>query len=93
MSVFDLSDIRGPVAATLTALTLLEGAPHEKLAVGKMDERKFPVGFEKRNVLGSHHRTFHIVSQENEIVTIKYGRFAFPAFCSARRRLCFPDND
>jgi hypothetical protein len=38
-----------------------------------MDERKSPVGFEKRNVLNPHDPRFAIVSQENEIVTIKYG--------------------
>jgi hypothetical protein len=77
------------------ALAVPKRAPNEKLAVRKMDERKIPVGFEKRNVLGSHHRTFRIVSQENEIVRMKYGGFAFPALCSARRRLCrfFPDYD
>ena len=53
-----------------------ERAPNEKLAVGNMDERKTPARFEERNVLGPHHRTFHIVSQENEIVTIKYGGHA-----------------
>jgi hypothetical protein len=81
--------------AVQPALAVLEGAPNEKLAVRKMDERKIPVGFQKRNVLGSHHRTFHIVSQENEIVTTKYGGFAFPALRSATKRLrrFFPDYD
>jgi len=78
-----------------TALTVLEGAPHEKLAVGNMDERKTPARFEERNALNPHDPRFDIVSQENEIVTMKYGGFAFPALCSARRRLCrfFPDYD
>ena len=72
-----------------------EKAPDENLAVGKMGDRKIPVGFEKRNVLNPHDPIFDIVSQENEIVTMKYGGFAFPALCSARRRLCrfFPDYD
>jgi hypothetical protein len=55
------------------ALAVLEGAPNKKLAVRKMDERKIPVGFEKRNVLNPHDPIFGIVSQESEIVTIKYG--------------------
>ena len=62
--------------AVQPALAVRERAPDVNLAVRKMDERKIPVGFEKRNVLGSHHRTFHIVCQENEIVTMKYGGHA-----------------
>jgi hypothetical protein len=62
--------------AVQPALAVLEGAPNEKLAVRKMDERKIPVGFEKRNVLNPHDPRFDIVSQENEIVTIKYGGHA-----------------
>ena len=57
-------------------LAVPERAPNEKLAVRKMDERKIPVGFEKRNVLNPHDPIFDIVSQENEIVTIKYGGHA-----------------
>ena len=38
-----------------------------------MDARKIPARFEKINVLDSHDPTFDIVSQENEIVTMKYG--------------------
>ena len=41
-----------------------------------MDERKIPVGFEKRNVLNPHDPIYDIVSQENEIVTMKYGGHA-----------------
>jgi hypothetical protein len=62
--------------AVQPALAVLEGAPNEKLAVRKMDERKIPVGFEKRNVLNPHDPIFDIVSQENEMVTIKYGGHA-----------------
>ena len=42
-----------------------------------MDERKIPARFEKRNVLDPHDPIFDIVSQENEIVTMKYGGLAF----------------
>jgi hypothetical protein len=64
------ADEDGPVQP---ALAVLEAAPNEKLAVRKMDERVIPVGFEKRNVLNPHDPRFDIVSQENEIVTRKYG--------------------
>jgi hypothetical protein len=59
--------------AVQPALAVPESAPNEKLAVGKMDARKIPARFEKINVLDSHDPTFDIVSQENEIVTMKYG--------------------
>ena len=41
-----------------------------------MDERKIPVRVEKRNVLNPHDPIYDIVSQENEIVTMKYGGHA-----------------
>jgi hypothetical protein len=44
-----------------TALTVLEGAPHEKLAVGKMDSRGR--GFESRWPV-------HV-----QIITVEHGRF------------------
>jgi hypothetical protein len=53
-----------------------ERAPNEKLAVGNMDERKTPARFEERDALNPHDPRFDIVSQENEIVTIKYGGHA-----------------
>jgi hypothetical protein len=43
--------------------------------VGKMHERKIPPRFEK-SILDPHDPRFDIVSQENEIVTIKYGGHA-----------------
>jgi hypothetical protein len=54
------------------ALAVVERAPTEKLAVGKMHERKIPTCFEKRNVLDPHDPTFEIVSQEHKMITIKY---------------------
>jgi len=81
--LFDLAEVDNTVpagakedGAVQPALAVLEGAPNKKLAVRKMDERKIPVGFEKRNVLNPHDPIFDIVSQENEIVTMKYGGHA-----------------
>jgi hypothetical protein len=81
--LFDLAEVDNTVpagakedGAVQPALAVLEGAPNEKLAVRKMDERKIPVGFEERNVLNPHDPIFDIVSQENEIVTRKYGGHA-----------------
>ena len=65
-----------------SALAVPERAPAEKLAAGKMHERKIPTRFEKRNVLGPHDPTFDIVSQKDEIVTIKYGGQALLALIS-----------
>jgi hypothetical protein len=76
--------------AVQPSLAVAERAPNEKVAVGKMDERKIPARFEKRNVLNPHDPTFDIVSQENEIVPMKYDRPAFLALRSgSRRRLRF----
>jgi hypothetical protein len=52
-----------------------------------MDERIILARFEKRNVRDPHDPTFDIVSQENEIVTMKYGGLAFLALRSGSRRL------
>jgi hypothetical protein len=78
--LFDLAEVDNTVppgakedGAVQPTFAVRERAPDEKLAVGKMDERKIPVGFEKRNVLNPHDPIFDIVIQENEIVTIKYG--------------------
>jgi hypothetical protein len=38
-----------------------------------MDKRKILAGFEKRNILDPKDPNSDIVSQENEIVTMKYG--------------------
>ena len=54
------------------ALAVPERAANEKLAAGKMDERKILVRLEKRNVLDFHDPTFGIVSQKNEIVPMQY---------------------
>ena len=64
------------------ALAVPERAPTEKLAVGKMHERKIPTRFKQRNVLDPHDPTFDIVSQEDEIVTIEYGGQALLALIS-----------
>ena len=58
------------------ALAVSEGAPNEKPVIEEMDERTVTARFEKRNVLDPHDPRFAIVSQENEIVTIKYGGHA-----------------
>jgi hypothetical protein len=72
------------------SLAVDERAPNEKVAAGKMDERKIPARFEKRNVFDPHDPTFDTVSQENEIVPMKYDGLAFLAFRSgSRRRLRF----
>ena len=42
-----------------------------------MDERKILARFEKRNILDPNDATFHTVSQQNEIVAMKYGGLAF----------------
>jgi hypothetical protein len=54
-----------------------------------MDERTITARFEKRNVLDAHDPTFDIVIQQNEIVTMKYGRFAFLSLHSGRQALRF----
>jgi hypothetical protein len=81
--LFDLAEVDNTASAgakeggvVQPALAVLEGAPTKKLAVRKMDERKTPVCFEKRNVLNSHDPIYDIVSQENEIVAMKYGGHA-----------------
>jgi hypothetical protein len=74
--------------AVQPALAVPESAPNEKLAVGKMDARKIPARFEKINVLDSHDPTFDIVSQENEIVTMKYGGLDFIALRSGAGDPC-----
>ena len=58
------------------ALAVSEGAPNEKPVIEEMDERTITARFEKRNVLDAHDPTFDIVIQQNEIVTMKYRRFA-----------------
>jgi len=81
--LFDLAEVDNTASAgakeggvVQPALAVLEGAPTKKLAVRKMDERKTPVCFEKRNVLNPHDPIYDIVSQENEIVAMKYGGHA-----------------
>jgi hypothetical protein len=71
------------------ALAVPERAPNEKLAVGKMHERKIPPRFEKRNILDPHDPRFDIVSQENEIVTIKYGGHALALISGSQQALRF----
>lgn len=61
--------VQPPLAAS-------ERAPNEKLAIGEMDERRILPRFEKSNILDPHDPRIDIVSQENEIVTIKYGGHA-----------------
>jgi hypothetical protein len=41
-----------------------------------MDERGIPERLENGNVIDPREPTFAIVSQQNEIVTIKYGLYA-----------------
>ena len=72
------------------SLAVGERTPNDKVAAGKMDERKIPARFEKRNVLDPHDPTFDIVSQENEVAPMKYDGLAFLALRSgSRRRLRF----
>ena len=68
------------------ALAVSEGAPNEKPVIEEMDERTITARFEKRNVLDAHDPTFDIVIQQNEIVTMKYGRLAFLALHSGSRQ-------
>ena len=72
--------------AVQPALAVPERAPTEKIAVGKMHERKISTRFEKRNVLDPHDPTFDIVSQENEVAPMKYHGLAFLALRSGSRR-------
>jgi hypothetical protein len=58
------------------ALVVPERAAREKLGVLKMHERTIPPRLQKRDVLDPHDPRFAIVSQENEIVTIKCGEHA-----------------
>ena len=81
--MFDLAEVDNTVpagakedGAVQPALAVLQGAPNEKLAIGKMDERNILPRFEKRNIFDPHDPRFDIVSQENEIVTIEYGGHA-----------------
>ena len=68
------------------ALAVSEGAPNEKLVIQEMDERTTTARFEKRNVLDAHDPTFDIVIQQNEIVTMKYGRLALLSLHSGSRQ-------
>ena len=68
------------------ALAVSEGAPNEKPVIEEMDERTIKARFKKRNVLDAHDPTFDIVIQQNEIVTMKYGRLAFLALHSGSRQ-------
>ena len=68
------------------ALAVSEGAPNEKPVIEEMHERTIAARFEKRNVLDAHDPRFDIVIQQNEIVTMKYGRLAFLALHSGSRR-------
>ena len=68
------------------ALAVSEGAPNEKPVIEEMDERTIKAGFEKRNVLDPYDPTFHTVSQQNEIVAMKYGGLAFLALHSGSRQ-------
>jgi hypothetical protein len=58
-----------------------------------MDERKILARFEKRNIFDPNDPKSDIVSQQNEIITAKYGRLAFLALRNGRKRLLrfFPD--
>jgi hypothetical protein len=51
-----------------------------------MDERTITARFEKRNVLDAHDPTFDIVIQQNEIVTVKYGRLALLSLHNGSRQ-------
>ena len=68
------------------ALAVSESAPNEKPVIEEMHERTIAARFEKRNVLDAHDPTFDIVIQQNEIGTIKYGRFAFLSLHSGSRQ-------
>ena len=68
------------------ALAVSEGAPNEKLVIEEMHERAIAARFEKRNVLDAHDPTFDIVIQQNEIVTVKYGRLALLSLHSGSRQ-------
>ena len=72
--------------AVQPALAVSEGAPNEKPVIQEMDERTITARFEKRNVLDPNDPTFHIVIQQNEIVTMKYGGLAFLALHTGSRR-------
>jgi hypothetical protein len=52
-----------------------------------MDERKILARFEKRNILDPNDPKSDIVSQQNEIITTKYGRLAYLALRNGRKRL------
>jgi hypothetical protein len=67
-------------------LAVSEGAPNEKPVIEEMDERIIQARFKKRNVLDPNDATFHTVSQQNEIVAMKYGGLAFLALHSGSRQ-------
>ena len=68
------------------ALAVSEGAPNEKPVIEEMDERMIKARFKKRNVLDPYDPTFHPVSQQNEIVAMKYRGLAFLALHSGSRQ-------
>ena len=68
------------------ALAVSEGAPNEKPVIEEMDERTIRARFKKRNVLDPNDATFHTVSQQNEIVAMKYGGLAFLALHRGSRQ-------
>jgi len=68
------------------ALAVSESAPNEKPVIEEMHERTIAARFEKRNVLDAHDPTFDIVIQQNEIVTVKYGRLALLSLHSGSRQ-------
>ena len=68
------------------ALAVSEGAPNEKPVIEEMDERMIKARFKKRNVLDPYDPTFHTVSQQNEIVAMKYRGLAFLALHSGSRQ-------
>ena len=68
------------------ALAVSEGAPNEKPVIEEMDERTIKARFKKRNVLDPNDATFHTVSQQNEIVAMKYGGLAFLALHRGSRQ-------
>jgi hypothetical protein len=81
--LFDLAEVDNTApacakedGAVQPALAVRERAPDENLAVRKMDKRRILVRFEKRNILDPKDPRSDIVSQENEIVTMKYGGHA-----------------
>jgi hypothetical protein len=69
-----------------SALAVSEGAPNEKPVIEEMDERTIKVRFKKRNILDPYDPTFPAVSQQNEIIAMKYRWRAFLALHSGSRQ-------